>query len=204
MCTLAGPDACVAFTHLSSAAAAALSSTLPSTSSSTIPANTEVPGPACASCHEEGVLALMQARGTSLERVCLLDPKAPEALSPSDGGDAGGFAWFLFGVRTHSPSLISASVVTRCCAQGILGMHMCSIGDGDVDAGVWTRRRPASGPDCRAACARLPDASFGLCADDDGHCAWCDEARCRRSRFVSCPRPADPAMGDKLLTEFCL
>jgi hypothetical protein len=89
MCTLAGPDASVEFTHLSSAAGAALSSALPTATAL---------APARAACHEEGVLALMQARGIALDRVCLLDPKAPEALSPSDG-DADGFSWFLFGVR---------------------------------------------------------------------------------------------------------
>ncbi|KAN0139353.1 SAM-dependent RNA methyltransferase [Lactarius tabidus] len=87
MCTLAGPDASVEFTHLSSAAGAALSSALPTATA---------PAPARAACHEEGVLALMQARGIALDRVCLLDPKAPEVLSPTDGG-ADGFSWFLFG-----------------------------------------------------------------------------------------------------------
>jgi len=85
MCTLAGPDASVAFTHLSSAAAAALTTALPSAASE--------PRPARAACHEEGVLALMQAQGIARDRVCLLDPKAPLALSPSDDG----FTWFLFG-----------------------------------------------------------------------------------------------------------
>ena len=95
MCTLAGPDASVEFTHLSSAAGAALSNALPS-------------APARASCHEGGVLALMQSRGIVLERVCLLDPKAPQALSPSDGdGGADGFTWFLFGVRSAFHSLFS-------------------------------------------------------------------------------------------------
>ncbi|KAF8257300.1 DUF431-domain-containing protein [Lactarius quietus] len=89
MCTLAGPDADVAFTHLSSAAATALSTALPSPS-----APTDASGPARAACHEEGVLALMQARGIPLESVCLLDPKARWVLSPSDSYN---FAWFLFG-----------------------------------------------------------------------------------------------------------
>ncbi|KAH9077573.1 SAM-dependent RNA methyltransferase [Lactarius deliciosus] len=92
MCTLAGPDSSVAFTHLSTAAAAALTTALPPA-----PAGAEeTPSTARAECHEQGVLALMQARGIARERVCLLDPKAPQALAPSDG-DAGAFAWFLFG-----------------------------------------------------------------------------------------------------------
>ncbi|KAH9053165.1 SAM-dependent RNA methyltransferase [Lactarius vividus] len=92
MCTLAGPDSSVVFMHLSTAAAAALTTALPPAPA----AAEEVPRTARAECHEQGVLALMQARGIARERVCLLDPKAPEALAPSDG-DAGGFVWFLFG-----------------------------------------------------------------------------------------------------------
>ena len=89
MRTLAGPDASVAFTHLSSAAAAALTTDLPSTSA--VPE----PKPARVACHEEGVLALMQTQGIAQDRVCLLDTKAPLTLSPSNDG----FTWFLFGVR---------------------------------------------------------------------------------------------------------
>jgi Predicted SAM-dependent RNA methyltransferase len=60
----------------------------------------------------------MQARGIALEQVCLLDPKAAQALAPSDGyrdsdgeecTDAGKFKWFLFGVRILSSSLPSIS-----------------------------------------------------------------------------------------------
>ncbi|KAH8986999.1 SAM-dependent RNA methyltransferase [Lactarius hatsudake] len=93
MCTLAGPDSSVAFTHLSTAAAAALTTALPPSPAA---AAEETPRTARAECHEQGVLALMQAHGIARERVCLLDPKAPQALAPSDG-DAGAFAWFLFG-----------------------------------------------------------------------------------------------------------
>ncbi|KAH9037402.1 SAM-dependent RNA methyltransferase [Lactarius deliciosus] len=92
MCTLAGPDSSVAFTHLSTAAAAALTTALPPAPA----APQETASTARTECNEQGVLALMQARGIARERVCLLDPKAPQALAPSDG-DAGAFAWFLFG-----------------------------------------------------------------------------------------------------------
>jgi len=88
MCTLAGPDASVAFTNLSTAAAASLTTALPPAP----PA--EASGTARAECHEQGVLALMQAHGIARESVCLLDPKAPQALAPSDAGE---FPWFLFG-----------------------------------------------------------------------------------------------------------
>ena len=94
MCTLAGPDASVAFTHLSTAAAAAFTTAL----HPAFPA--EAPGTARAECHEQAVLALMQARGIPRESVCLLDPKAPQALAPSDAGE---FPWFLFGVRHLFP-----------------------------------------------------------------------------------------------------
>ncbi|KAI9462015.1 hypothetical protein BJY52DRAFT_1425569 [Lactarius psammicola] len=94
MCTLAGSDASIAFTHLSSAAAAALSTALPRTSPAPVPVE-EAPGTARAECHEQGVLALMQVRGIAPEH-------APQALAPSDG-DAGAFTWFLFGVRDDPP-----------------------------------------------------------------------------------------------------
>jgi len=101
MRTLAGPDASVAFTHLSRAASASLSTALADTSNSVSSPGDAFPTPpaqARVECFEQGVLALMQARNVPLEQVCLLDPKASEALTPADG-DAGKFAWFLFGVR---------------------------------------------------------------------------------------------------------
>jgi len=105
MGTLAGPDASIAFTHLSHAASTALSAALPSTSAAPAPASTEAARTARAECHEQGVLALMQARGIPRERVCLLDPQAAQALSPSDsdGSSSELFSWFLFGVRLPRP-----------------------------------------------------------------------------------------------------
>ncbi|KAH9971556.1 DUF431-domain-containing protein [Lactifluus volemus] len=108
MRTLAGPDASVAFTNLSHAACASLSTAF--ASSSSVSSSTQQL--AQTECHEQGVLALMQARGIVREQVCLLDPKSPEPLAPSDGDgnsnnadsdnaepDAGKskFKWFLFG-----------------------------------------------------------------------------------------------------------
>ncbi|KAF5352310.1 hypothetical protein D9758_011956 [Tetrapyrgos nigripes] len=50
-----------------------------------------------ASCHQARVLDFMNERlGGSLDKVCLLDPKAEE-LSPEDGD--GRFEWFLFDVE---------------------------------------------------------------------------------------------------------
>lgn len=47
-----------------------------------------------ASVHQSGVLEIMEQSGISMEKVCLLDPKAEAALSPEDGDH---FKWFLFG-----------------------------------------------------------------------------------------------------------
>ncbi|KAJ7672444.1 SAM-dependent RNA methyltransferase [Mycena polygramma] len=88
MRTLAGSTAKVHFTHLSTASRDSLSSVF-------------VPqaGLADASCHQEGVLDLIRQQlgegSSSLQKVCLLDPKAELPLSPEDGD--GRFEWFLFG-----------------------------------------------------------------------------------------------------------
>ena len=87
--------------HLSRAASASLSAALNPPAPSSSSPDPASPAPAHAECHEQGVLSLMQARNIPLEHVCLLDLKAPTALTPADGdGDAASkFAWFLFGVR---------------------------------------------------------------------------------------------------------
>ncbi|KAF8477713.1 hypothetical protein DFH94DRAFT_755261 [Russula ochroleuca] len=96
---LAGPDASVAFTNLSTATSASLSAAFTSAKS---PTTSDSAAAAQVECYEQGVLALMQSRNIPQECVCLLDPKASLALSPSDG-DAGKFTWFLFGVRDDPP-----------------------------------------------------------------------------------------------------
>ena len=114
MRTLAGPDASIAFTSLSSATSASLSAAFTdadppaTTTTTTSDATSDSASPAAAQvqCHEQGVLALMQSCNMPRERVCLLDPKASLALTPSDG-DAGKFTWFLFGVRPQ-PSFVSS------------------------------------------------------------------------------------------------
>lgn len=95
MRTLAGPSASIAFTNLSSATSASLSAAFSNTNISDFDSS---PAQAQAECHKQGVLALMKSSDIdiSLEQVCLLDPKASLALTPSDG-DAGKFTWFLFG-----------------------------------------------------------------------------------------------------------
>lgn len=128
MCTLAGPDTSVAFTHLSTAAAAALATALPIAPPA--PASAGAPGTARAECHEQGVLALMQAHGIAHERVCLLDPKAPQALAPSDGDEGGGFAWFLFGVR-HPPPSLFFPVSRRRRLRRVYSVCVCDASCGD-------------------------------------------------------------------------
>jgi ribosome biogenesis SPOUT family RNA methylase Rps3 len=88
MRALAGPGTNIHFTSLSKSSASSLATEFQPSSESL--ANAE--------CHQRGILDLMEAHGISLDRVCLLDPKAAKALSPEDGD--GIFDWFLFGVRT--------------------------------------------------------------------------------------------------------
>ncbi|KAI0078031.1 DUF431-domain-containing protein [Panus rudis PR-1116 ss-1] len=87
---LAGPNSQVHFTHLSEASCNALRTLFkPENSAEPEKEKAEI------SVHTEGVLDLMKSMDVPLEKVCLLDPKAPDALSPEDGD--GRFEWFLFG-----------------------------------------------------------------------------------------------------------
>jgi ribosome biogenesis SPOUT family RNA methylase Rps3 len=85
---LAGPDAHVRFTSLSTSSADSITSAFRSTADPLL---------SNFSCHRQGVRELMKASEIELDKVCLLDPKAEAALSPEDGD--GRFEWFLFGVR---------------------------------------------------------------------------------------------------------
>lgn len=85
---LAGPDAKIHFTHLSQSSSDSLAKIF-----GQAPNKNEL---AQASCYKIGVLDLMKDLSVSLEKVCLLDPKAEEQLSPQDGD--GRFTCFLFGV----------------------------------------------------------------------------------------------------------
>ncbi|KAH9854620.1 DUF431-domain-containing protein [Lenzites betulinus] len=86
MRTFAGPEATVHFTHLSAGSCNTLSSLFAQDADSTR---------AQAFAHTKSVLQLMEEKGVSIEKVCLLDPKAENELSPEDGD--GRFEWFLFG-----------------------------------------------------------------------------------------------------------
>jgi hypothetical protein len=85
---LAGPDARVDFTHLSQTSSDSLAKIFEEAPNIDLLAQT--------SCHKIGVLDLMKRSSVSVQKVCLLDPKAEEKLSPQDGD--GRFSWFLFGV----------------------------------------------------------------------------------------------------------
>ncbi|KAK0568532.1 hypothetical protein OC861_001862 [Tilletia horrida] len=102
MLTLVGPGSTVHFTSLSRASMASLQSQLASSSSqgSAVAAAFEL--------HSDSVLTVAAARGVERSQICLLDPKAPHALTsrdfrrtaPADGKQDivdGPFDWFLFG-----------------------------------------------------------------------------------------------------------
>ncbi|KIM25687.1 hypothetical protein M408DRAFT_331040 [Serendipita vermifera MAFF 305830] len=90
MLKLAGKDSTVAFTHLSKSSCAALDRALTENHPSKDSSST-----ASFESHTISILELMKTRNVPLERVCLLDPKAPQELGPDDGN--GKFEWFLFG-----------------------------------------------------------------------------------------------------------
>jgi ribosome biogenesis SPOUT family RNA methylase Rps3 len=83
---LAGPGAHVRFTSLSKSSSDSITSAFGTIADPTL---------ANFSCHREGVRELMGASGIELDKVCLLDPRAENVLSPEDGD--GRFEWFLFG-----------------------------------------------------------------------------------------------------------
>ena len=95
MLILAGEDATVHFTNLSTSTANSLSSTLASKQNYVSPV-------AKINATTVGILDLMKQHDVPIGRVCLLDPKAEQELSPYDG--EGGFVWFLFGVRSDQKS----------------------------------------------------------------------------------------------------
>jgi hypothetical protein len=109
MRTLAGPSSSVHFTHLSKNASSALESCFAQHQENSL---------AAGKTHQIGVLDLMKQYNVSLERVCLLDPRAEREISPEDGD--GRFEWFLFGVRItfHTSDIIA---YTCLMIQGILG-----------------------------------------------------------------------------------
>jgi hypothetical protein len=94
MRAFAGPSATVHFTHLSTTASTALDAHFTARTGSTL---------AAGKCHQIGVIDLMKEHNIPLERVCLLDPRAEQEISPEDGD--GRFTWFLFGVSASPQHL---------------------------------------------------------------------------------------------------
>lgn len=93
---LAGPDSKIYFTHLSKSSSENLTAKFTELTTS----DPQVES-AEAFCMTSGVLDLIKEKlGGSLDKVCLLDPKAEKELSPEDGD--GRFEWFLFGVCVRS------------------------------------------------------------------------------------------------------
>lgn len=88
MLSLSPPDATVHFTSLSHSSQAALAKAFaPNTDPSAAPTATARP-------HTADVLTLIKELNIPLERVCLLDPRAEQEISPEDGE---AFDMFLFG-----------------------------------------------------------------------------------------------------------
>lgn len=87
MLKLAGESSKVFFSHLSSSSCDYLTKTFTSHSGPQARSDFE--------CSTQSVMDLMKSHAIPLDKVCLLDPKAPKELSPEDGD--GRFSWFLFG-----------------------------------------------------------------------------------------------------------
>lgn len=98
MLQLVGPGSTVHFTSLSHASLDSLRTSLSSSSSEKV---------ASFELHTASITTLMAERGIAKEKVCLLDPKSPYAVSISDAGKVessgkdkealGPFEWFLYG-----------------------------------------------------------------------------------------------------------
>lgn len=144
-----GPDNTVRFTHLSSTSVNALQKLWASSAeqSNSNSATTQVT--------EIGVLDLMKSNNIPLEKVCLLDPKATQGLSPEDGD--GRFEWFLFGVR----NLLFLSTRNRLLTSVIL-----------LTGYPW--RRPASRPNERTPSSRLPLSTSRLGSNDHRYSSGSD------------------------------
>ncbi|KIO11069.1 hypothetical protein M404DRAFT_994740 [Pisolithus tinctorius Marx 270] len=95
MIKLAGSSASVRFTHLSASAGSSLRSKLSSFSG-----KRDEHQFAGYVVHSVSISELLQQENVPLSRVCLLDPKAEQAIEP---GDKDEFGWFLFGVGDDPP-----------------------------------------------------------------------------------------------------
>jgi len=92
MRTLAGPSSQVLFTALPKSLVDSLSSSLKSISN---PKPVNELQAASFTVSPNGIMGLLEMQNVSVDKVCLLDPKAEKSLSPEDGN--GQFTHFLFG-----------------------------------------------------------------------------------------------------------
>jgi hypothetical protein len=95
MLALAGPFSEVHFTHLSDSSALSLGASI----GNARPILDKASSRAAGAAHTSDILAWLLSRSISIDRVCLLDPKATLALAPEDGD--GHFSCFLFGVSAN-------------------------------------------------------------------------------------------------------
>ncbi|KAF9531112.1 SAM-dependent RNA methyltransferase [Crepidotus variabilis] len=117
---LAGQNSLVRFAHLSKASCDALNNSFNGSGSQKPSHNSAL---ANFVCSQEGVMELLKTSKVDLQKVCLLDPKAEAALSPSDGD--GRFEWFLFGgILGDDPPRDRTSELR---AHGFPGRHLGSI-----------------------------------------------------------------------------
>lgn len=107
---------------------------------------------------------LMAAQGIPLERVCLLDPKAEQEISPEDSEL---FDWFLFG--------------------GILGDDPPR---GAYTAPAPSQLMCYHRPYVRAQESGFPDSTSPRNADDHRHRIGCHQAMCARSQYVHSSHPS--------------
>lgn len=87
MLLLSGKDSQVYFTHLSKTSVNSLSRIFEDVTGA---------DQATGKGYTTGILELAELEGVPLDKICLLDPKAKQVLSPDDGD--GRFSLFLFGV----------------------------------------------------------------------------------------------------------
>jgi len=168
---LAGPDAQVHFTYLSKPSSQSLDSAFT--------VKSQNPSLAEFSCHQESVLDLMKTLGISIDKVCLLDPKAEQELSPEDGDN---FQWFLFGVRCSLWYPASQKIYSD-THRGSSVNHSCLYGSTASQGSIifyFARRRSSSGSNFHPSSSRFPLSTPGSRTNDDRYRFRCNQTGCGR------------------------
>ena len=185
MHTLTGPDASIAVMSLSSATSPSLSAAFtnadPPATTTTTAATSDSTSPVAAQveCYEQGALAVMQTGNIPHERVCLLDPKASLALTPSHGDAIYMVPLWDYqgnlGTYLHTRANKEPSGGTRCARRSL-----CFDGTPDDGEQSTTLHGAVSQSFPRSVSQRV----IWSRADDNRHGPRRDEARHRQSRFV--------------------